>query len=141
MHFVKAIPILLVVLVCVGCGSGNSAPDTPEIEKPTATEADRNPTPGTWEGTSSLGDISFEVDDSGENIRTMTYDFTCKTTGVTTTSSSTIEFVTPLEISGGNFDMEIIDIAWEGKFRGSDAASGTLTFMECDSSWEAAPQQ
>jgi hypothetical protein len=123
MNYKTVTLLFLVALLCVGCGGGES------------------PAAGTWEGTSSLGDLSFEVDASGKNIQTLTYEFTCSSGGVTTTSSGTIEFVMPLEISGGKFEKMPSDISWEGRFSGSDSASGTVIFQDCSGDWKATPQE
>jgi hypothetical protein len=117
------ISMLIMTVLCVGCSGG------------------AGPAAGNWEGTSSLGEFSFEVDSGGENILTMTYDFTCRSGAVTRSASGTIEFVKPLEISGGKFDMTIVDTSWEGKFNGKDSASGAITFYDCSGDWEAAPQE
>ena len=122
MHYKTITLLFLVALLCVGCGGGES------------------PAAGTWDGTSSLGDFSFEVDASGKNILTLTTEFTCSSGGISTTESGTIEFVQPLEISGGKFEMEFSDISWEGRFSGSDSASGTVTFQDCSGDWQATPQ-
>lgn len=123
MHLKTYASLFLIVWLCVGCGGGE------------------NPKAGTWEGSSTLGDLSFEVAPGGKNIQTMTYEFTCSSGGVTTTASSTIEFIMPLEISGGKFESTIGDISWEGQFNGSTSASGTVTFQECRGNWEAVPQE
>lgn len=119
MHYKTVTLIVLVALLSVGCGGGE------------------NPTAGTWEGKSSLGSLSFEVDTGGKNIKTLTYDFKCSSGGVTTNASGTIEFVMPVEISGGKFESDMMDISWEGQFSGSDSASGTVTFQDCSGDWEA----
>jgi len=123
MQYKTFIPLFLILILCVGCGGGES------------------PKAGTWEGTSSIGDLSFEVEAGGKNILTLTTEFTCSSGGITTTESGTIEFVMPLEISGGKFELEFSDISWEGRFSGSDTASGTVTFQDCSGDWEAAPQE
>jgi hypothetical protein len=123
MYYKTVISVLLIVVLCVGCSGGEG------------------PAAGTWEGTSPLGDFSFEVDSAGENILTMTYDFTCVSGAVTRSASGTIEFVMPLEVSGGKFDMAMGDTSWNGRFSGRDSASGKVTYQDCSGDWEAAPQK